>query len=615
MSHISSKRIPERAHYNLELITPQTPNVPYMVQAKLTATSTYQFGVDSDAKFNLSSMLGNDNGSFVWGRAAFEKSGNSFELNSELATGAFILTGKLIDLAGVEKEARINLDERLKIVEYVDKSSWDTFHKLAERNATAPPRTLVLCFDGTSNHFSDKNTNVVKFVELLKKNDPNRQMVYYQTGVGTYSPPGLLTPVGLWTAEKADEAAAWYLYQHVIDGYKYLMQTYRLGDSVSIFGFSRGAFTARALAGMIHCVGLLPRHNIEHIPFAYEVYKHAADYHTKPPPPDTSALGFGKVEYGEVTAPDPTTGSRPQDVNPEEFKRTFCTPLIIDFVGVWDTVASVGALYSQTLPWIGYNPSIANFRQALALDERRGNFIPSVWDHRYTNIFTQKAVEVWFRGEHCDIGGGSAAPTPDPKKPDRKDHSMLSNITLRWMVRQCIDSRTGILFDYTAIEAYRKKGVLGRPAANHALGDARARVEASLVLDKADMMHDMYDSIGWSALWNPLEIMPVSKPTKTKELKPDSTRWPNLKTGRSIYARDSDPIYLHSSVVEYMMSDRGKKEKYQPRAIWQGRKKEWPRVEDPSEANYMLPDWVGEKLTIPEGPGKVEAQPKKWYFF
>ncbi|KAF8600938.1 hypothetical protein BDV93DRAFT_421482, partial [Ceratobasidium sp. AG-I] len=78
-------------------------------------------------------------------------------------------------------------------------------------------RTLVLCFDGTSNHFSNQNTNVVKLMELLKKTDPSRQMVRY-----------------------ADEGLAWYLYQHVV------------GDRISIFGFSRGAFTARALAGMVH---------------------------------------------------------------------------------------------------------------------------------------------------------------------------------------------------------------------------------------------------------------------------------------------------------------------------------------------------------------------------
>ncbi|KAF8596212.1 hypothetical protein BDV93DRAFT_406835, partial [Ceratobasidium sp. AG-I] len=91
-------------------------------------------------------------------------------------------------------------------------------------------RTLVLCFDGTSNHFSNKNTNVVKLMELLKKTDPSRQMVRYI--ITQYSLRSTLNP--------ADEGLAWYLYQHVV------------GDRISIFGFSRGAFTARALAGMVH---------------------------------------------------------------------------------------------------------------------------------------------------------------------------------------------------------------------------------------------------------------------------------------------------------------------------------------------------------------------------
>ncbi|KAG9118864.1 hypothetical protein FRC07_006412 [Ceratobasidium sp. 392] len=284
--------LPERTYYTLELANDANNGGPVVLKAVHTATSTYRWNPDApaDPQFNLSAMIGNDNGSFKWGRAAFEQAGRNFSLIQDQTTQAFMLRGELLDLLGKYREATINLDEKLKVEEYVDQGSYETFHRLVERHMTPP-----------------ENTNVVKLVELLKKNDPSRQMVYYQTGVGTYAPPGMLTGFGLTVAEKADEAAAWYLYQHVIDGYKYLMESYRIGDSITIFGFSRGAFTARALA--------------EHIPFAYEVYKNAKDINSS--------------DQNSGAASPAASGTRPTEVDPEEFKRTFCIPVKIDFVGVW----------------------------------------------------------------------------------------------------------------------------------------------------------------------------------------------------------------------------------------------------------------------------------------
>ncbi|KAF8598513.1 hypothetical protein BDV93DRAFT_609782 [Ceratobasidium sp. AG-I] len=630
--------IPKRKYYDLELIVPSASGASYLIKAKPSASSTYRF-LDSDAQFDISSKLGSANGQFVWGGTGFDKNGSDFKFTQD-ERGRFILEGSLKQNDGTFRHASIDLDKWLKVIEYVDQASWETTYKLVERNRTpAPRRTLVLCFDGTSNHFSKKNTNVVKFVELLKKNNPERQMVYYQTGVGTYSPPGMLTDLGLKIAEKADEAAAWYLYQHVIDGYKFLMESYRNGDVISIFGFSRGAFTARALAGMLHCVGLLPRHNAEHIPFAYEIYKNADDYYNKPQAASWNTESHQGTDEDQIPlATDPTvetrtTGSRPQDVNPEDFKKTFCIPVTIGFVGVWDTVASVGALFPRTLPWIGYNPSITVFRQALALDEHRSNFVPSVWDHRYNHQF-QSALEVWFRGEHTDIGGGSDAPH-DPNvsneqkhtllntlgwaahkcvemlgfrsesaKPNETDHSMLSNISLRWMIRQCMQSNIGIVFDHTAMETYRNNGVLERSMGDYMSTGYWERMKASATLDEADMKRYIYDSIGWSVLWNSLEVMPVAKPTSKhvsepnssdQVLKPEYTRRPNLKKGRSVYTRGS-AVQLHSSVVEYMTSDSGKG--YRPRASWHSQDGRLEAADSPK--NVIVRNEVREKLGLPK---------------
>ncbi|KAF8604729.1 hypothetical protein BDV93DRAFT_543751, partial [Ceratobasidium sp. AG-I] len=323
-----------------------------------------------DETFNLSAVLGNKDGELEWGSEGFEQSTRSVEV--KVPGTRRVLCAELQDKTGGFKAREFDLDEKFELVEYVHPLKKEQYYRLGMKQPPPPQRTLILCFDGTSNHFSNRNTNVVKFMELLKKTDPGRQMVYYQTGVGTYAPPGLVTDAGLALAKKADEGVAWFLYQHVIDGYKFLVETYQIGDRISIFGFSRGAFTARALAGMVHCVGLLPRHNIEHIPFAYEVYKNADDkpkaasdpavtygalsapspvvstsknpFIRLPSEPDTNRTNRASETNGTAPAPvsdpagfdglDLTSSSKAKNVNPEDFKEVFCIPAAIDFVGV-----------------------------------------------------------------------------------------------------------------------------------------------------------------------------------------------------------------------------------------------------------------------------------------
>ncbi|KAG9094547.1 hypothetical protein FRC06_010707 [Ceratobasidium sp. 370] len=527
----------ERDDYDLELVTPHSPGEPYNIRAKLTNKSTYRFGSESDSRFNLSSMLGNENGSFWWGRSGFQASGRNFELKIDGPTGSYVLSGELLNLRGEYVPATINIDDKLELMDYIHHESWETFYRLQERSSEPTQRTIVLCFDGTSNHFSEKNTNVVKLMELLQKDDP-RQIV-----------------------------------------------------------------------------GLLPKHNYEHVPFAYEIYKHAKDYTTLPPPADKP----GEVEIlpPDGGIPFPTTGSRPQDVSPADFKRAFCIPVVIDFVGVWDTVASVGAIYSgPALPWIGYNPSILAFRQALALDEHRGKFIPSLWDHRYTVGRLQTARDVWFRGEHTDIGGGSRGASWDEKHPDdpsKTKQAMISNITLRWMIRQCFECKSGILFDPTTVELYRKAGVLERLDEKYLAGASNgpassglyfSRLRASAALDGKDVKshnYAIYDSIGWDPLWNILEILPGPKPT-TNKLEPGTTWWPNFRKGRSIYGEDraafrfTSGIRIHSSVVEYMMSPEGMNYKPRARLHWNGHR--YPLVEDglSGHGETELPPAVVERL-------------------
>lgn len=125
-------------------------------------------------------------------------------------------------------------------------------------------RTLVLCFDGTGSEFNTMNSNIGQFFTMLKKDSPNHQMVYYHAGMGTNTVPKLSNIVDMMIGTHFDA--------HVMDGYEFLMQSYQAGDRICLFGFSSGAYTARALAGMLHKVGLLPRSNHQQVPFAYKMY-------------------------------------------------------------------------------------------------------------------------------------------------------------------------------------------------------------------------------------------------------------------------------------------------------------------------------------------------------
>ncbi|KAI0079534.1 hypothetical protein K474DRAFT_1705447 [Panus rudis PR-1116 ss-1] len=353
---------------------------------------------------------------------------------------------------------------------------------------THPARTLVLCFDGTGDQFDNDNSNVVQLFSFLKKDDKREQMA----GIGTYTSPQVATPIMSKISKTLDEMVAWNLDAHVMDGYEFLMQNYEAGDKICIFGFSRGAYTARALAGMVHKVGLLPACNHQQVPFAYKMYTRTDE-----------------VGWKQSTA----------------FKKAFSADVDIEFIGVWDTVCSVG-LIPRRLPFTTSNTSVKTFRHAVSLDERRAKFKANLFNHptkeesrlgtkegdmpksdtipantgegvvtvaegqnfgvRYNasgNLIENGIVElaqaidgaapkqkgkkkkglkamerefsksdghnaetdvleVWFAGCHCDVGGGSV--------PNDTRHN-LARIPLRWMIRQCFLANTGIRFHATLL--------------------------------------------------------------------------------------------------------------------------------------------------------------------
>ncbi|KAF8881859.1 hypothetical protein BD779DRAFT_1544475 [Infundibulicybe gibba] len=375
-----------------------------------------------------------------------------------------------------------------------------------------PFRTLVLCFDGTGDQY---NSNIVELFTLLKKDDRDKQMVYYQAGIGTYTTPQIATPF-------------------------------------------MAKFPTRSLAGMIHKVGLLPACNIQQVPFAYKMYTRADD------------LGWQQSNAS---------------------KRPFQS---------MDTVNSVG-LIPRRLP---------------VLDERRAKFKANLWNRpneqeqvlsitddptkkpskkpqpRKSNSLRALEIkygkdhsaptdvdEVWFAGCHCDVGGGSVS---------NDTTNNLARIPLRWMLRECFKTKSGIMFD---VEGLRKLGlnpdalypdVLPRPPAL-SIGSSRIQSIPSKPavqqakaadapppteeeLDLQDALSPIYDQLSLAWFWWLLELFPMKhRYQKTDDSWASYFAW-NLGRGRVIPKHKPDKVRVHRSVKTRLDAQDKNGKSYKPKA-------------------------------------------------
>ncbi|MBB6413804.1 T6SS phospholipase effector Tle1-like catalytic domain-containing protein [Mesorhizobium sangaii] len=274
----------------------------------------------------------------------------------------------------------------------------------------ASSRNLVICCDGTSNQFSEDRTNVAKLCRILRK-DRDRQLVYYHPGVGTKAPPGFVTGFGTKLAKVAGLAFGYGLKSDIVDAYIFIMTHFRPGDNLFVFGFSRGAYTARALVALIKMYGLLMPGNDALVPYLVDMFW---------------AIGKARENKDRRDAYFKLAADFRQELATPD-----CRP---HFVGVWDTVSSVGWIGSPTaLPYTHYNPDIAVLRHAVALDERRAFF--------RTNLAAtpegKDVRQIWFAGAHGDVGGGY-----------REGQSGLSRIALGWMLEEA--EKHGLLLEDAA---------------------------------------------------------------------------------------------------------------------------------------------------------------------
>lgn len=268
-------------------------------------------------------------------------------------------------------------------------------------------KRIAICCDGTwnkpdqSDRGKRKPSNVVKMVRGIKPlaDDGTVQVVYYQIGVGT----------GRGADKWLGGGTGLGLSENIIESYEFLSNNYVPGDQVFLFGFSRGAYTARSLVGLIDTAGLLPKNEIFFMKEAYELYRSHREVENEAEEEEFQqrAMQFREDHQSE--------------------------PIPIQFLGVWDTVGALGipiGFFSglnkrYAFHEVGLSPSVIGAYHALAIDERRKAFKPALWSPdvpRPIDNFEQR----WFAGVHSNIGGGY-------------DNDGLANIGLHWLKDKAAD--------------------------------------------------------------------------------------------------------------------------------------------------------------------------------
>lgn len=277
----------------------------------------------------------------------------------------------------------------------------------------------MVCCDGTWNKPDNQTiTNVEKIARTVQTDAAAtgavNQLVYYISGVGA----------GSYAVDRLLGGAFGYgLLHNVVASYRFLAQNYEPGDEIFIVGFSRGAYTARSVAGMLARVGLLTKRSLveERLPAAVHLYR-------RTPLPGGA---FGASE--------------------EEFKHDHCHDAKIAFLGVFDTVGALGVPGFSRKGFrfhdVQLSSQVLRARHALAIDETRLKFAPTLWElpRVLEGASTEdlRVKQVWFEGAHSDVGGGYV-------------ETGLSDTALLWMVREAHEA--GLVFDVPLLTHYVGSG-------------------------------------------------------------------------------------------------------------------------------------------------------------
>jgi uncharacterized protein (DUF2235 family) len=303
-------------------------------------------------------------------------------------------------------------------------------------------RQLVVLCDGTSNSVGmGQGTNVFRMLSVLQVKDPSK-VVFYDPGVGSPS----YAPETTWV-EKAKQfknriqglAFGNGVFENIAQAYEFLMREYREGDEIYVMGFSRGAFTARAVVGMVNAFGLLPMHSNNLLPMLLHVYFTETD-------------AMPKRSQEEIHLPPKRTRQvlidKVRDNNIPENRRD----ITVQFVGVWDTVATLGippldrqiSVVAKMTDQQGRPKKFRHVRQALALDEQRVMFKPRPYQDKdipfdHNDPHKQSLAQRWFPGSHCDVGG------------THWDNSAISESAMAWLLSEA--AQCGLRIDARRLQA------------------------------------------------------------------------------------------------------------------------------------------------------------------
>ena len=293
-------------------------------------------------------------------------------------------------------------------------------------------KNIVVLSDGTGQEGGDGEPSNVYQVFKMLENRTDRQIVFYDRGVGTG-----------WR-KLTGNVAGMGISRNIRESYRFIFENFEAGDQIYLIGFSRGAATMRSLSSFIHYYGMLPKSRPELIKQAYDVYR-------------TSAGEERKKRADEFVARHHTMWTR------------------IRFLGCYDTVAALGLPFPMAsalldgLPGFRHkfhdftlSESVENAYHALAIDDERRTFHPMLWDAEVVDDSYQSVRQVWFAGMHTDVGGGYA-------------ERGLSDIALAWLTRQAAvhglrifpkhpvdvsEDATGVMHDSrgrTVTKLYRRK--------------------------------------------------------------------------------------------------------------------------------------------------------------
>lgn len=336
-------------------------------------------------------------------------------------------------------------------------------------------KRIAIFADGTWNSPEQGgSTNVLQMARAVKPIVKDiEQIVFYDWGVGTDRKKisGGITGAGID--------------KNIMDCYRFIVHNYNAGDKLYFFGFSRGAYTVRSLAGLMRNSGLLKRKHADKIPEAYSLYRKR------------------------------TKASSPNEPVPVKFRKDYAVADIthIEFVGVWDTVGALGIpvpfwgtlgehefLFHDTEP----SKIVRHARHAVSIDENREDFDASLWDDKPGLDLKQ----VWFSGVHSDIGGGYS------------EHG-LSDTAGKWMIKEAglfdlifeTHLTQSLAPDHTDTQHNERKGIFRARSSFvrsitgplHCSVKARWDADADGYQGKSRALRKLIDSV--SGDWSQIEIV------------------------------------------------------------------------------------------------------------